>query len=701
MKVLVTSALPYVNNVPHLGNLVCIISADVYSRYLKLKRIENIFVLGTDEHGTTTETRAALEGKTPKEICDKYSKIHKEIYDWFEVKPDCWGRSSSEANKEITQEIFLKLDENGYIIEKEIEQAYCNKCKRFLSDRYILGTCPYCKYENARGDQCEKCGKLLEPKELINPRCAICGSTPIFKKSRHLFIDLPALADELEKWIEKNKNKWSENARTMTEAWLKNGLEPRCITRDLKWGIKVPLKGYENKVFYSWFDAPIAYISITKENRDDWKEWWKNPKEVSLVQFMGKDNIPFHTILFPASLIGTKEKWTLLDKMSVNEYLNYESGMFSKSRHIGVFGDDAIKTGIKADVFRYYLMINRPEKTDTEFSWQDFKDKNNHELVANFGNLVNRTLSFIHRFFNGVVPESDVKSNSFIREWHEALKKIDKFYAELELKKALRAVMELSKKGNKFFQDAEPWKSLKEQKTKDALFILVNLVKDLAVLISPFMPDAAESIRHKLGLKELKWDDLGNLSIKPGKKILQGSLLFRKITEDEIKKLQDKFSGEKKETPFNKLDLRVAEIIEAKQHENADKLYVLKLNLGNSKRQIVSGIKEWYTLEELPGKKIVIVANLEPANLRGEISNGMLLAAMKGNDMKILEAPNSKPGARVFVEGSKQGKKKIKIKEFKEVKFVVKNRNIYVDAHPLKTDTEVIKVDMPDGSKIS
>ncbi|PIZ52589.1 methionine--tRNA ligase, partial [Candidatus Woesearchaeota archaeon CG_4_10_14_0_2_um_filter_33_10] len=460
-KILVTSALPYVNNVPHIGNMVCVISADVYTRFLRLKGVDVISVLGTDEHGTTTETKAIEEGITPKEVCEKYFKIHKKIYDWFESSFDCFGRTSSKENLEITQDIFKKLNKNGFIKKDILEQAYCPKCKKFLADRFVEGVCPKCGYKDARGDQCENCGALLNATELVDAKCKICGTKPITKKSEHLFIDLPKLAPMLEKWVKEQsvKGKWSQNAKTMIDAWLRDGLKPRCITRDLKWGIPVPLKGFEKKVFYSWFDAPIGYIGITKECRKDWKEWWFG-KDVRLVQFMGKDNIPFHTVLFPASLIGTKDGYILLDRISSNEYINYEGGQFSKSRGLGIFGDDAVKTGIKADAWRYYIMVNRPEKADTDFSWEDFQSKINNELVANFGNFINRTISFINQFYKSEVPEAkpDKKDEKLIKEINDDIKKITDLLNDVQLKEALKQIMHISRLGNQYFQEAEPWK---------------------------------------------------------------------------------------------------------------------------------------------------------------------------------------------------------------------------------------------------
>jgi len=709
-KVLVTSALPYVNNVPHLGTLVCVLSADVFTRYLRLKGVETIYVLGTDEHGTTTETRAIKEGITPKQVCDKYARLHKKIYDWFECSPDCWGRSSSKDNAGLTKDIFKKLKRNGFIIEGEVEQAWCNNCGRFLSDRYIQGECPFCGYKMARGDQCEKCGKLLEPKQLVNPKCEVCGATPEFRVSSHLFIDLPKLEPKLREWIKKNEGKWSNNARTMTHAWLKEGLKPRCITRDLKWGISVP--GLKGKVFYSWFDAPIAYIGITKENRADWREWWLNPDGVELVQFMGKDNIPFHTILFPASLIGTGDNYTLLNEISVNEYLNFEGGMFSKSKHIGVFGDDAINTGIPADVYRYYIMVNRPEKSDTEFSWRDFQDKNNHELVANLGNLINRTLSFISRFKQGLVPEPRKTlpelASRFLGEWRGLVKKIDSSLSQLELKRALREIMELSKLGNKFFQASEPWRAVKEEPdaANTALYLLANLVKDLAILIHPYMPRTSEQLRGAMGF-ELDWGLLGELTVKPGTKVGLPELLFRKIDDPMRAGLEMEFSGRQAAHPAAKLELRVAEILEAKPHPDADKLLILKINLGNEVRQLVAGLKDYYTEAELTGRKIVVVTNLEPAILRGEKSDGMLIAGVNDGVVKLVEPKRSEPGEPVYLQGveSPAIAGRVSHAEFRKARLSVKSKRVYSSAlsspeGPLRTKHEVFELDMPDGSSV-
>jgi len=699
MKTLVTSALPYVNNVPHLGNLMCVISADVYTRFLRLKNQEVISVLGTDEHGTTTETKAIEEGLTPKEVCDKYYKIHKEIYDWFECEFDCFGRTSSKENAEITIDIFNKLYKNGYITEGIIEQLYCEKDKRFLADRFVEGTCPKCNYENARGDQCENCGSLLNATELVNPKCKICKSKPIVKQSNHLFIDLPKLEPELKTWISSVESKWSDNARTLTHAWFKEGLKQRCITRDLKWGIPVPLKGFEDKVFYSWFDAPIGYIGITKECRKDWKEMWFDNK-TKLVQFMGKDNIPFHTILFPAFLIGTKDNYTLMKEISVNEFLNYENGQFSKSRNLGVFGDDVKSTGISADVFRYYLMINRPEKQDTEFLWSDFQKKNNTELVANLGNLVNRTLSFLNRFYDSTIPDADLntKDEEFLEEVKKLETKISELAESINIKEALKEIMRIATIGNRYLQENEPWKNPDEKRKSTCLNVLANVVKDLSILVFPYMPGASARMQLQLNIASKKWDDLGQLLIKKGHKINTAEILFRKIEDEEITSLQKEFSGKKKEN-FADVDLKTAKIISVEDHPNAESLYVLKVEC-NGERQLVAGLKKYYSKEELLGKNIVIVANLKPAKLRGIESQGMLLAADDGKKVGVV-LHDDLSGKDVFAEGIvKKPLKEIEINYFAKFEIKTDGKNVFADGLKLKTEKAELIVDRAVSGKV-
>jgi methionyl-tRNA synthetase len=702
-KILVTSALPYVNNIPHLGTLVCVLSADVFTRYLRLRRENVISVCGTDEHGTTAEVKALEEGLTPRQLVDKYYKIHREIYEWFNCSFDCFGRTSSQENKEITIDIFNKLDKNGYIIENELEQSYCSKCKKFLSDRFVEGECPHCGYKHARGDQCEKCGKLLSATELVDARCKICCSKPEIRKSRHLFIDLPKIEPKLRKWIDKVKKRWSLNAVTMTDGWLKEGIKPRCITRDLEWGIPVPKKGFENKVFYSWFDAPIGYIGITKENRDDWKSWWLG-KDVRLVQFMGKDNIPFHTILFPSFLIGTGDDYTLVSDLSVNEYLNYEGGMFSKSRNVGIFGDDARATGIPADVWRYYIMVNRPERADSEFSWEDFQAKINNELVANIGNLVNRTITFINRFFDSNVGEVKLneKDKRFLDNLRKSVNKTTNLLDDIKLRDALREIMLASKAANQYFQENEPWFLLKKDKARalSVISLLANVVKDLSIMIEPFMPDVADEIRNQINTHAENWEEIGKLTIKKGHKVNKARVIFNKLEDKKMKEFQQRFSSKKplaKELPLN---LKVGKIVDVKDHPNANKLQVLKVDIGGEQRHLVAGLKGYYKNNELKGKHIVVVTNLKPAKLRGIESNGMLLAADDGKNVKLLLAEKSSPGEQVLIEGAKPGSKEISFDEFQKIRITVKDKKIICDGKILKTEKEEVAVDIGDGAKV-
>ncbi|MDR0498075.1 MAG: methionine--tRNA ligase, partial [Treponema sp.] len=457
---LITSALPYVNNVPHLGNLIQVLSADVFGRFCRLSGYETLYVCGTDEYGTATETKAAEEGISPRELCDRYYAIHDNIYRWFQIAFDKFGRTSTPVHTEVTQDIFTKLDREGFISEQIIEQLHCASCGRFLADRYVLGLCPHCNSPNARGDQCEDCGKLLDPTELKDPKCSSCGSTPAKEKTKHLYIDLPKIRERLESWLKiASKNGfWSNNAIQMSQAWIRDGLRERAITRDLKWGIPVPKSGYEKKVFYVWFDAPIGYISITgnlgEERGGDWRSfidyWWKSPGETELFQFIGKDNIPFHCVVFPSSLLGSRDNWTMLHHMSSTEYLNYESGKFSKSRGVGVFGTDVMETGIPADVWRFYIFYNRPEKSDTLFTWKDFLEKVNSELIGNLGNLVNRTLSFVSRYYDGKIPDGKGNDNF----WKTVRSYENDITAALEranLRDAFHLVFEVSSFANKTF----------------------------------------------------------------------------------------------------------------------------------------------------------------------------------------------------------------------------------------------------------
>jgi methionyl-tRNA synthetase len=707
---LITSALPYVNNVPHLGNLIQVLSADAFARFCRLRGCETLYICGTDEYGTATETRATEEGLSPRELCDRYFAIHDDIYRWFNISFDKFGRTSTPIQTEVTQDIFKKLDAAGFITEKTVEQLYCGKCERFLADRFIRGICPNCGSGDARGDQCEACGKLLDPTDLKEPRCSTCGSTPSPRPTSHLYIDLPVIKNRLKEWINTASEKgfWANNAVQITQAWIRDGLRERAITRDLKWGIPVPKPGYENKVFYVWFDAPIGYISISgclgqelidgfhdfaraarKKMFSSWQEfvnyWWKSPDEVELFQFIGKDNIPFHTVIFPSSLLGSGDNWTMLHHIASTEYLNYENGKFSKSRGIGVFGTDAIETGIPADVWRFYIFYNRPEKSDAQFTWNDFKEKVNGELIGNLGNLINRTLMFIIRYYDGKLPAGlpDQVLWEKVRKYENSItEKLER----VELRDAFREIFELSSYANKYFQDAEPWRLRTEDPARAKAIIrdLAHVVRDIAILIDPFMPQIATRIISFFGLpigETFDWNNTGSANGLDPFSEIKSEVLFSKLEDDLINSLRERFSGSQQDrqnesqadasvspsvtkAAFEQtLDLRVAKIEKVERHPQADKLYIISLETGEGtsgmreERTIVSGLVPFYTEEQLLGKKIIVAYNLKPAKLRGIESRGMLLAAgdnagTPAERCEVLDAGDAPTGTRLLPQGA-------------------------------------------------
>ncbi|MFC1741007.1 methionine--tRNA ligase [Nanoarchaeota archaeon] len=718
-KILITSALPYVNNVPHLGNIIgCVLSADVFARYCRARGYETLYICGTDEHGTATETKALEEGLTPKQICDKYFRIHKDIYEWFGCSFDAFGRTSTDTHTEVTQSIFKQVYDNGFIKKDVLEQTYCPKCDKFLADRFVEGTCPHCGYEDARGDQCESCSKLLNPVELLNSRCKICSTKPVVKTSDHLFLDLPKLGPELQKWSETRSVEgfWTQNAKTATEAWFKEGLKQRCVSRDLKWGINIPLEGYEDKVFYVWFDAPIGYISITKHAfPDTWEQWWKGD-DVKLYQFMAKDNIPFHTIIFPSTLIAAKDGWNLLYHIDSTEYLNYEGGKFSKSAGTGVFGSDAKDTGIPPDVWRYYLLSNRPEGSDSLFNWEEFRDRNNNELLANLGNFINRTLTFTQKYFDSKVPGAHLeeKDDKFISDVNDKLKMIIDLMECVNEREALHEIMQLSRLGNQYFQDNEPWTLVKEEAGEEGkkrcgtvINLCCNLVRTLANIVEPFLPFTSTEILKQMDMesKDGNIEYKMSLDIEPGHAIGNPSPLFRKLEDKEIKEFRKKFGGKKKQDKKKQdaaekfeefpLDLRVGKVESVDDHPDAGKLYVLKVNLGKETRQIVAGLKAYIPRENIINKHVIVVANLKPAKLRGIESQGMILAAEEKNKVVLLEAPDSDPGDEVRAEGIPDVKdfQELSIEDFAKIKLEVDEEGKIICRNVnklLKTPTEYV-----------
>lgn len=569
-NILITSALPYVNNVPHLGNIIgCVLSADVFARYCRLRGYNTIYVCGTDEYGTATETKAMEEKCSPKEICDKYHAIHKEVYEWFNISFDKFGRTSTPQQTEVCQAIFGKLMENNWLSENTMQQLYCDTCKRFLADRLVEGVCPTpgCNYDSARGDQCEKCGKLLNPTDLKDPKCKMCQSTPHIRDTNHLFLELPLLSDKLEEYINKmsEAGSWSQNAIQITNTWLKEGLRSRCITRDLKWGVSVPHEKFSDKVFYVWFDAPIGYVSITACYTPDWEKWWKNPENVELYQFMGKDNVPFHTVMFPCTLLGTGESWTMMKTISVTEYLNYEDGKFSKSKGVGVFGNDAKDTNIPVEVWRYYLLTNRPEVSDTTFSWTDLQAKLNGELLSNLGNFVNRVLSFIAKpsgqGYGSVIPdapgaESHSLSCTLAEQVGELVEQYVKAMEKVKLKQGLKTAMAVSSEGNAYLQESQFWKLYKENPSACAIVMktAAGLVYLLACLLEPFIPSFSLEVLKQLNVSQIQLslsDENGDIEkvrklweiLPAGHKLGKPEPLFKELKDDEREFFREKFAG--------------------------------------------------------------------------------------------------------------------------------------------------------------
>lgn len=565
-KILVTSALPYINGVPHLGHMVgCLLPSDVYARYMRMLGHEVLYIAGTDEHGTTSEVGALGEGMDVQAYCDMYHSRHAQTYKDFNLSFDYFGRTSSEQNKEMTYHIFEQLDENGFIEEKTIKQIYSVDDKMFLADRYITGTCPHCGYEKARGDQCENCTKVLEPTDLINARSTISGSTNLeVRETKHLFLNLPKIEGRLASWLKTKEAIWPDVAYTIAQKWLKEGLQARCITRDLKWGFPVNKPGYEDKVFYVWFDAPIGYIGITKQWADEkpgernWKDWWMDVKDVRHVEFMGKDNVPYHTITFPATLLGTGENWTQVDYLKGMSYLTFEGGKFSKSQKRGVFAEDAIKE-FPADYWRYWLMSNAPEASDSSFTFDLFSSVINKDLNGVLGNFVSRVLKMTASKIGEEVPaggEMTAMEEDLIVNIQEKTDNYFKYMNDLEFRKALNELRAIWVEGNNYISAAEPWTVIKTDPERAAAILrtCINLIRIFAILSAPIMPDTAEKMFAKLGYGKEDIPNLNGFSIKkeiaavePGRKFEIGDMLFERIAPEKIEELKAKYGSAKNE----------------------------------------------------------------------------------------------------------------------------------------------------------
>jgi len=693
-RILVTAALPYANGPIHIGHMAGVyVPADIYVRYQRAQKRDIKFVCGSDEHGVPITIRAMKEGVTPQQIVDKYHAIIKDSFEQMGISFDIYSRTSNKVHHETAAAFFKKLYDDGLFEEKETEQYYDEKTKTFLADRYIIGTCPVCANPNAYGDQCERCGSSLSPEQLINPRSALSDAVPVKKKTKHWYFPLQDYEPWLKEWLIEGHKEWKNNVYGQCKSWLDKGLQSRAMTRDSSWGIKVPLPDAEGKVLYVWFDAPIGYISATKELTDKWADYWCKD-DTKLVHFIGKDNIVFHCIIFPA-MLKAHGNFVLPDNVPANEFLNIEGEKVSTSRNWAVWVDEYLKDfpGCE-DVLRYVLCANAPETKDNDFTWKDFQERNNSELASIFGNFVNRTWVLMHKLCNSKVPKLheevlDDEDRWIMKEIESSKLKVESLIEEYKFRDALFEVIDLSRKGNQYMQKKEPW--IKAKKTTDngpqstaaqkeidnCLHLCLQLTANLAILINPFLPTTAKKMLYMMKVvdKMLDWENAGKIKLlSVGYSLRPPALLFRKIEDEEIKnqieklksglikkegtKMEDvKPASEKQETnkpeivydDFAKLDLRVATVTACEKVEKADKLLKLTIDLGNETRTIVSGIALHYKAEEMVGKQVVVVINLAPRKMKGIESQGMILTAEdKDGKLRLLmpeEAVN--PGASV------------------------------------------------------
>ncbi|KPE52338.1 methionine--tRNA ligase [Chryseobacterium indologenes] len=651
---MITAALPYANGPVHIGHLAGVyIPADVYARFQRRSGKEVAFICGSDEHGIPITIRAKKEGVTPQDIVDKYHEIIKKSFSDLGISFDEYSRTTSKKHYETSQDFFKVLYEKGKFTEEISEQYFDEQAGEFLADRYIVGTCPNCGNENAYGDQCEKCGSTLSPSELINPKSMLSGNIPVLKETKNWYLPLNEYEDFLNEWIiEGHKDDWKPNVYGQVKSWLNDGLKPRAMTRDLNWGVPVPLPNAEGKVLYVWFDAPIGYISFTQEwaekNGKDWKDYWQS-EESDLVHFIGKDNIVFHCIIFP-SMMKAHGDYIMPKNVPAFEFLNLENDKISTSRNWAVWAHEYVEDFPgQQDVLRYALLSSAPETKDNNFTWKDFQTKNNSELVGIFGNFINRVAVLIHKYYDGVVPQGDINSPE-LQEINKAAREISGFLENYEFRNALSALMNLARFGNQYLQTEEPWKTIKDtpEKAAQSLFVGAQIAVALAQLCEPFMPFSSEKLLNMFNVEQVNWSDVENKSvlIETGHKINEASLLFSKIEDNvieaQIQKLEQTKQNNKKTNPnanpmkeeitfddFTKIDLRTATILEAEKVEKADKLLKLTVDTGVDVRTVVSGIAESFTPEEVIGKQVMILLNLAPRKIRGIESQGMLLLTTK------------------------------------------------------------------------
>ena len=680
----VTAALPYANGGVHIGHLAGVyVPADIYVRYLRLKKQDVVFIGGSDEHGVPITIRAKKEGITPQDVCDRYHKIIKDSFKEFGISFDIYSRTTSKVHSKLASDFFRKLYDDGKLIEKESEQLYDPEAKQFLADRYVMGTCPHCGNPNAYGDQCEKCGSDLSPMELINPHSTISGAKPELRKTKNWYLPLNQYQDWLKQWILEGHKEWRPNVYGQCKSWLDMDLQPRAMTRDLDWGIPVPVEGADGKVLYVWFDAPIGYISNTKELCDadperwgSWEKWWKDP-DTRLIHFIGKDNIVFHCLIFPV-MLKAHGGYILPDNVPANEFLNLENDKISTSRNWAVWLDEYLKDFPgKQDVLRYVLTANAPETKDNNFTWKDFQERNNSELVAIYGNFVNRALQLTKKYWNGVVPACgellDVDKQA-IQEFKDVKEKVEQYLDNFKFREAQKEAMNLARIGNKYITECEPWKVWKTdpKRVETILNISLQLVANLAIAFEPFLPFSSKKLREMINLKNFDWAELGSTTLlEAGHQLAEPQLLFEKIEDEAIQHQLDKLAATKKANekaqaakdykaepvkpniPFDeweKLDIRVGHIKDCQAVKKSNKLLQFTIDDGSGKdRTILSGIAKFYKPEQLVGKDVLFIANLAPRKMMGIESQGMILSALNfdGSLSVTTTLGEVKPGSQV------------------------------------------------------
>ena len=673
-RTLVTTALPYANGPVHIGHLAGVyVPADIYTRYLRLCGEDVVMIGGSDEHGVPITIKAKAEGVTPQDIVDRYHNIIKDAFEEFGIKFDVYSRTTSQMHHETASEFFRRLYDKGEFVEKSSMQLYDEQANQFLADRYVTGECPHCHNERAYGDQCEACGTSLNATDLINPKSAITGNTPVLRETKHWYLPLDKWEPKLRQWILEDHKEWKTNVYGQCKSWLDMGLQPRAVSRDLDWGVPVPVEGADGKVLYVWFDAPIGYISNTKEILPDgWEKYWKDP-ESRIINFIGKDNIVFHCIVFPAMLSAYGDGYQLPDNVPANEFLNLEGDKISTSRNWAVWLHEYLKDMPgKQDVLRYVLTANAPEAKDNDFTWKDFQARNNSELVAILGNFVNRAIVLTHKYFDGKLPVAgelqtiDVDAYKELAEIKASLSaNLDTFH----FREALKDAMNIARLGNKYLQETEPWKLAKTDmaRVETILNVAIQLCANIAVAFEPFLPFMSAKLAKMLGIEKMSWDQLGSQEIVvAGTQLGAAELLFEKIEDETIQAQIDRLQRTKEENKvksfqpvpqqpdvefdtFMKMDIRVGTVLECQKVPKADKLLQFLIDDGMEKRTIVSGIAKYYQPEDLIGKQVCFVANFAPRKLKGVMSQGMILSAENADGSLVVIGPTAPvvPGAQV------------------------------------------------------